>query len=108
MNIKNKILIYADLNREEKPNKISLNTIGTTEGLKKNNISFSEGATLWFWSDDKTDKREFDPFIFPLRLSYDKNLKIWFGEFKKEELKHYSDFLEADDHSWDEIVKNLR
>lgn len=106
--MKNKILIYADLNREEKPNMISLNTIGTSESLKKNNISFSEGDVLWFWDDDRTDKREFDPLIFPLRLSYDKDLKVWFGEFKRNEIKHYSDFLEADDHSWDEAVRGLK
>jgi len=103
--MKNKSLIYVDLNRAEYGlYTVSLNNIGAIEDIKKNNISLSEGDILWCWSDTGIKS---DPFIFPIQIFLDKESKIWFGKYKIEELLRHSDYLAKNNHSWDEIVKDL-
>lgn len=103
--MKNKILVYADLQREDVGQRIiTLDTVGTLKDLERNNIDLSEGAIIWCWRDDGTEKLEFDPFIFPLKVSFNKEINKWVGEYKSEDLLHYSDYLEKGDHSWDDAV----
>lgn len=104
--MKNKILVYADLQREDVGQRIiTLDTIGTLKDLERNNINLSEGAIIWCYCDSGIES---DHFIFPLKVSFNKEINKWVGEYKPEDLLHYSDYLEKGDHSWDDAVAEIK
>lgn len=87
--------IDADLNKGGAPDSegfftVPLTTIGTQNSMAKQGLTFQEGMTMDFWTDDGDENFDPDPILFSGTVHYSP-MGFWYARCNDKDVKHASE-----------------